>query len=125
MVTTQRLRVAPHLQNLYAHLVEQGSIQPIDFYDRDYLGIFSRDVLRRIAEGDGTWETMVPANVCEMIKQHNYFGYHDPNAPAPTPQNGNGADQGAVELEPLPGVAAPPSEAQSVEKPAEPVATGA
>jgi len=125
LVTTQRLRVAPHLQNLYAHLVEQGSIQPIDFYDRDYLGIFSRDVLRRISEGDATWETMVPGNVRDMIKQHSYFAYHDPSAPAPAPQNGNGAVQGAVELEALPGVAAPPGEVEADEKPAGPAATSA
>lgn len=98
LVTTQRLRVAPHLQNLYAHLVERGSIQPIDFYDRDYLGIFSRDVLRRIAESDSTWETMVPDKVRDMIKERGYFGYRDPNAPVPELQEGNGEAQGAVEL---------------------------
>ena len=107
LVTTQRLRVAGHLQNLYAHLLERGSIQPIDFYDRDYLGIFSRDVLRRIAAGDESWETMVPTNVRDMIKERGYFNYHEINAPAPALQEGNGEAQGAVELAPTKGAEAP------------------
>ncbi|HEX9996177.1 MAG TPA: hypothetical protein VGB45_03470 [Abditibacterium sp.] len=75
LITVPRLRVAPHLQNLYEHLTENGSIQAIDFYNRDYLGIFSRDVLRRIAEGDATWEKMVPTEVAQMIKERGYFDY--------------------------------------------------
>ncbi len=108
LVTTQRLRVAPHLQNLYAHLLEQGSIQPIDFYDRDYLGIFSRDVLRRIAENDATWETMVPEGVAHMIKERSYFGYGQLAAPAPALQNGNSAAPTSVELAPM-GATEPPA----------------
>jgi hypothetical protein len=75
LTTVPRLRVAPHLQNLYEHLLENSSIQSIDFYNRDYLGIFSRDVLRRIQENDPTWESMVPAEVGKMIKERGYFGY--------------------------------------------------
>lgn len=75
LTTVPRLRVAPHLQNLYQHLLENGSIQSIDFYNRDYLGIFSRDVLRRIQENDPSWEKMVPTEVGQMIKERGYFGY--------------------------------------------------
>jgi hypothetical protein len=75
LITTTRLRVAPHLSNLYAHLLENGSIQPIDFYNRDYLHIFSRDVLRRIAVGDDSWENMVPETAVTLIKERKYFGY--------------------------------------------------
>ncbi len=75
LVTVPRLRVAPHLQNLYEHLMENSSIEAIDFYNRDYLGIFSRDVLRRIQESDESWETMVPTEAVAMIKERGYFGY--------------------------------------------------
>ncbi len=75
LITVPRLRVAPHLQNLYEHLTENGSIEAIDFYNRDYLSIFSRDVLRRIAEGDSKWEKMVPVEAAAMIKERGYFGY--------------------------------------------------
>ncbi len=99
LITVTRLRVAPHLTNLYQHLLENGSIQPIDFYNRDYLHIFSRDVLRRIAEGDSEWEKMVPAAAVQMIKERKYFGYasgvideyasDDCNSQEPTHLNGH------------------------------------
>jgi hypothetical protein len=39
------------------------------------LSIFPRDVLRRIKEGDGSWEKMVPAKVAAAIKSRRLFGY--------------------------------------------------
>jgi hypothetical protein len=75
LTTVQKLRVAPHLQNLYEHLVENGYIESIDFYNKDYLHIFSRDVLLKIREGDPAWEQMVPAQVAQQIKERQFFGY--------------------------------------------------
>jgi hypothetical protein len=75
LTTVQKLRVAPHLQNLYEHLVENGCIESIDFYNKDYLHIFSRDVLLKIREGDPSWESMVPSPVAEQIKERQFFGY--------------------------------------------------
>ncbi|MDF2439931.1 MAG: hypothetical protein JWN98_915 [Abditibacteriota bacterium] len=75
LITLQKLKVAPHLQNLYEHLIENGFIESIDFYQRDYLHIFSRDVLKKIADGDAEWETMVPPQVAGIIKERKYFGY--------------------------------------------------
>ncbi len=79
LITVPRLRVAPHLQNLYEHLMENGSIEALDFYNRNYLGIFSRDVLRRIADGDESWEKMVPVEAVALIKERGYFGYDQPH----------------------------------------------
>jgi hypothetical protein len=39
------------------------------------LPIFSRDVLKRIASGDESWDEMVPTQVAEMIRQRGFFGY--------------------------------------------------
>jgi hypothetical protein len=75
LVTVQKLKVAPHLQNLYAHLVENGFIESIDYYTKDYLPIFSRDVLNQIRAGDARWEAMVPPPVAELIKARKFFGY--------------------------------------------------
>ena len=75
LVTVQKLKVAPHLRNLYAHLVENGYIESIDYYTKDYLPIFSRDVLVKIREGDPAWEAMVPAQVAKTIKERKFFGY--------------------------------------------------
>jgi hypothetical protein len=75
LVTVPKLKVAPHLQSLYEHLTENGYIEGLDFYNRDYLPIFSRDVLVQIAAGTDTWETMVPAAVARIIKERGFFGY--------------------------------------------------
>jgi hypothetical protein len=40
-----------------------------------YLPIFSRDVLKRIATGDETWDQMVPPQVAEIIRRRGFFGY--------------------------------------------------
>ena len=45
IITANNLRVAPHLQHLYAYLVENHFIQAIKDYNECYLPIFSRDVL--------------------------------------------------------------------------------
>jgi len=34
-----------------------------------------REVLRRIAVGDDSWEDMVPLAVAELIKRRGFFGY--------------------------------------------------
>jgi len=75
LITVQKLRPAPHLQNLYEHVVENNFVEALDFYDRDCLPILSRDVLRKIKEQDDTWEKMVPAAVAEIIKDRKLFGY--------------------------------------------------
>jgi hypothetical protein len=82
LVTVQKLRVAPRLQGLYDHLVQNGYIESIDFYNRDYLRIFSPDVLEKIGKGDPDWETMVPSSVAKIIKERGFFGCRRPEAPA-------------------------------------------
>lgn len=73
--TVQKWKPTPHLQNLYEHLVENNFVESLDFYDRDCLPIFSRDVLMKIREKDSRWESMVPPAVAEIIKSRKLFGY--------------------------------------------------
>ncbi|MFM7321323.1 MAG: TonB-dependent receptor [Armatimonadota bacterium] len=75
LTTVAKLKVAPHLQSLYEHLVENGCIEGLDFYDRDYLHIFSREVIRRIEAKDPSWEGMVPDAVARLIKERGLLGY--------------------------------------------------
>ena len=75
LTTVQKLKVEPHLRNLYAHLVENGYIESIDFYNKAFLHIFSRDVLAKIAAHDPSWEEMVPPQVAALIKERHLFGY--------------------------------------------------
>jgi len=75
LTNVQKLKVASKQSQLYEHLVDNGCIESLDFFNRDYLGIFSRDVLKKIREGDHTWETMVPVEVARIIKERKLFDY--------------------------------------------------
>ena len=75
LITAKNVQVPDHLRNLYAHLLESHYIDSIVGFDRQFLGIFSRDVLRRIKEGDPSWEQMVPPTVAATIKRRRLFGY--------------------------------------------------
>jgi hypothetical protein len=77
----QNLKVAPNLQNLYDHLVENHFIEALDGYKKEYLSIFSRAVLKLIQSGDSSWETMVPPAVAEMIKNGRLYGYQASHEP--------------------------------------------
>src|SRR5947199_2240749 len=73
--TIDSLKVKPELQPLYNYLVGRGSFVQLDNFNPKYLPIFSRDVLKRIASGDQSWDEMVPAQVAEIIRQRGFFGY--------------------------------------------------
>ena len=51
LLTVQNLKVAPNLQNLYNHLVENHFIEGLEGYKLEYLHIFSRAVLKLIQSG--------------------------------------------------------------------------
>jgi hypothetical protein len=78
LCTIYNVRVKQELQPLYDYLAGRGSFVDLDNYKPEYLPILSRDVLRRIAAMDETWETMVPENVAELIKRRAFFGYEKP-----------------------------------------------
>jgi hypothetical protein len=73
------VKVRAELQPLYDYLAGRGSFVNLDNYRPEYLTIFSRDVLRRIAAGDDSWETMVPDEVTTLIKRRGFFGYVKPD----------------------------------------------
>ena len=75
LTTVNDIRVRPELQPLYDYLAGRGSFVHLDNYKPEFLPIFSRDVLRRIAANDASWESMVPANVADLIKRRSFFGY--------------------------------------------------
>ncbi|MCX6950516.1 MAG: TonB-dependent receptor, partial [Opitutae bacterium] len=72
MTTVETLQVAPELRKLYGYLADRGSFMQLDNIKSEYLHIFSRDVLKRIAAHDASWEQMVPAEVAEMIKKRGF-----------------------------------------------------
>jgi len=73
--TVENLKVSPELSKLYGYLADRGSFVALDNYQPDYLGIFSRDVLKKIAAGDASWQEMVPEGVSALIRKRHFFGF--------------------------------------------------
>src|ERR671926_575932 len=75
VVTANTVTVDEEHQPLYDYLHRRGSFVGLGNYKPEYLPILSRDVLKRIPTDDSTWESMVPVEVCEVIKKRGFFGY--------------------------------------------------
>ncbi|MDB6112115.1 MAG: hypothetical protein JWR69_3865, partial [Pedosphaera sp.] len=75
VITAQNMQVAPNLRHLYAYLLENQCIESIQKHKVEYLPIYSREVLAKIQTGDGSWESMVPAPIVQIIKKNQLFGY--------------------------------------------------
>lgn len=70
-----QLEVDRHLRHLYAHLLENGFVKPLETVEPSYLAIQSHDVLEKIRGGQRGWESQVPDAVVEMIKTHHLFNW--------------------------------------------------
>jgi hypothetical protein len=68
--------VAAHLRHLFAHLVDNHLIVPIEL-DESLLRVYSRDVLAKILRHESGWEETVPRIVAQVIKERGFFGYKD------------------------------------------------
>jgi hypothetical protein len=73
--TCGTLRLPDDVRPLYDYVSKAGKIVGLQNHDPACLPIDSRDVLKRIAAGDATWEEMVPPPIVELIKSRGLFGY--------------------------------------------------
>lgn len=73
VITLRDIEVAPQLRNLFAHLCENRYLRPLDSVNPAYLQIYSHEVLNMIQHGSDDWETMVPAEVAQLIRQRRLF----------------------------------------------------
>ena len=69
------LKVQDHLRLLYRHLLENEFISGIDCSNKEFLQIYSRDILKQLPNGRGEWENAVPASVAEQIIDNKLFGF--------------------------------------------------
>jgi hypothetical protein len=75
-ISAGNLRVAPNLRHLYAYLYENQFIHSLREIHEEYLHISSKDVLESIHAGDTAWESMVPEQVANVIRERKLFGWH-------------------------------------------------
>lgn len=67
------LQVAPHLQHLYKHLLDNGFVRPLDSVKKKNLEIFSHEVLEKIRNDDQEWRGQVPEHVANIISAKSLF----------------------------------------------------
>ena len=77
-IDSQNLKVHPRMKELYKFFAYNGKVVDIVDFDKNHLKIFSRELLKMIAQGKTGWESMLPDGTAALIKEHQLFGY-DPN----------------------------------------------
>jgi len=75
IVNSQNLKVHPRMKELYKFFAYNGKVVDVENYDRDNLKIFSREILKMIANNETGWEKMLPEGIAKLIKEHKLFGF--------------------------------------------------
>ncbi len=73
LTMSQDLKVHKHLQHLYSHLLENGFIRNLDTVDKNHLSIHADAVLKKIRDGDDSWQSLVPQDVVDIINERGLF----------------------------------------------------
>jgi len=68
------IKVDEHLRFLYRHLLQNNFIYGIETSDKELLTIFSREVLKKMNNGRGSWEDALPAGIADQIIENKFFG---------------------------------------------------
>jgi hypothetical protein len=74
ITTSENLKVHPRMKELYKFFKYNGKVVDITDYNPDILNIFSREVLRMIANGEQGWEEMLPEGIAKIIHDQSLFG---------------------------------------------------
>ena len=75
VVDSTNVRVSSQVKELYKFFKYNEKVVDITDYNKEYLNIYSKEVLELINKGKEGWETMLPEKVSELIKNKNLFGY--------------------------------------------------
>ncbi|MDC6364547.1 MULTISPECIES: TonB-dependent receptor [Flavobacteriaceae] len=78
IMTSNNVRVHPRMKELYKFFKYNGKVMDIIDYDPEVMNIFSREVLKRITNGEDGWEDMLPEGIAEMIKEKKLFLRKEP-----------------------------------------------
>jgi hypothetical protein len=75
ITTSENLKVHPRMKELYKFFKYNGKVVDITNYNPNILNVFSRTVLKMIANGEDGWDEMLPKGIAEIIKKQKLFGY--------------------------------------------------
>ena len=63
------------MKELYKFFKYNGKVVDITNFNKNVLNIFSRTVLRMIANDEAGWDEMLPKGIAQIIKKQKLFGY--------------------------------------------------
>ncbi len=78
VLTSENLKVADSLKELYKYFKLNHRIIDIKDYNANFSEIYSREILRKIANQESGWEKQLPYGVADLIKERGMFGYKEP-----------------------------------------------
>lgn len=78
VLTSHNLKVGESLKELYKYFKLNKRIVDIENHNPDYSEIYSREILKKIANHECGWENQLPHGIPEMIKERGMFGYKNP-----------------------------------------------
>jgi hypothetical protein len=73
IMTSNTIKVHPRMKELYKFFKYNGKVMDIIDYDPEILHVFSRDVLKKIMNGEEGWESVLPEGIAEIIKKKKLF----------------------------------------------------
>ncbi|MEO0340446.1 MAG: TonB-dependent receptor [Bacteroidota bacterium] len=75
LMTSENLPIPEGVKFLVKHLIENHQITDVQGANRDYLQIFSTEILKQIQAGESGWEQFVPPKVAKLVKGEFLFGF--------------------------------------------------
>jgi hypothetical protein len=75
IIDSTNVRVASQVKELYKFFAYNDKVIDITDYNKDYLQIYSKEVLEMINHGKQGWEKMLPEKIVKLISSENLFGY--------------------------------------------------
>ncbi|MCP3932934.1 MAG: TonB-dependent receptor [Bacteroidetes bacterium] len=77
LLKAANLPIDDGMKYLYQHLLYNRRLIDIKNYNPKTLGIFSKEVFRKLQEKDPSWKKMVPKEIVRVITEHNLLGYDE------------------------------------------------
>ncbi len=75
IITSNNLKLHPRMKEFYKFFKYNDKIIDIFDFNKDYLSIFSRDILSMIKAGKNDWKEKLPKGIAEMIISDKMFGW--------------------------------------------------
>ena len=75
LMSAKNMPMPEGVKFLVQHLQKNRQIIDIEYFDKNVLHVFSKEVLSMIRAGRSDWTSMVPPKIASLIKEKFFFGY--------------------------------------------------